>query len=432
MPALSLKCIPKATGRVLIKTKMKVSQDQQKALKKIISWYQNLQKEKQQRLQKNLPPLRDQYVTLGGYAGTGKTTLISVFRHILYKISPQLKVGFISYTGKATRILKNKLQENQAIFGDDSVTTIHSLIYSPLTNNKEEIIGWQIKDEIDKDFLIIDEASMVTREIWQDLQAYKKPILAVGDHGQLPPIGGNFNLMQNPDVKLTKIHRQARGNPIIEVATLAREKGEIPVKKYGKGIMKMDRTSWETQETVTQLLEEYDENTIILCGYNNTRVRINQQIRGFLGYHTPHPEVGDRVICLRNNHEKGIFNGMLGQIKHIEPHNKKWLFARIEMEDGFDFEGLILKEQFNAKEALNFSKRRRETLEGDLFDFGYAMTVHKAQGSQAKRVILFEERFKQMDDEAWRRWLYTGVTRAEEELFVIGDSQPLNKQNKVL
>ena len=57
---------------------------------------------------------------------------------------------------------------------------------------------------------------------------------------------------------------------------------------------------------------------------------------------------------------------------------------------------------------------------GDLFDFGYALTVHKAQGSQARRVLLFEERFKQMNDEDWYRWLYTAVTRAEEELIIIG------------
>jgi len=347
--------------------KMNISPDQQKALKKIIAWYKD--------------PEKEQFITLGGYAGTGKTTLISVFRHILHKINPSLKVGFISYTGKATRILQNKLIENQGIFPKDSVTTIHSLIYSPVSNSNQEIVGWDIKDEIDRDFLIIDEASMVSRNIWEDLLAYKKPILAVGDHGQLPPIAGKFNLMENPEICLTKIHRQSKGNPIIEVSTQARKKGSVE---------------------------------------NNTRVRINNQIRSFLGYQSEYPEEGDRVICLRNNHQRGIFNGMLGQIKSIESHSEKWFFAHIAMEDGFDFEGLILREQFNCAHPLNFSKRRRETLEGDLFDFGYAMTVHKAQGSQAKRVILFEERFARMDEENWRRWLYTGVTRAEEELYIIG------------
>ena len=385
---------------------MKISSDQQKALKKIIAWYKD--------------PAKMQYITMGGYAGTGKTTLISVFRHILYSLDPHLKVGFVSYTGKATRILQNKLIEAQAIFPKDSVTTIHSLIYSPIENGNQEITGWDIKDEIDRDFLIIDEASMVSGDIWVDLLAYKKPILAVGDHGQLPPINGKFNLMKKPEICLTEIHRQSKGNPIIEVSAQARKDGCVVIRKYGEKVQKLDKTTWEAQEFITQLLEEYDENTIILCGYNNTRVRINNQIRSFLGYQSEYPEEGDRVICLRNNHSKGIFNGMLGQIKGIEPHNEKWFFARVAMEDGFDFEGLILREQFNNSHPLNFTQRRRETLEGDLFDFGYAMTVHKAQGSQAKRVILFEERFAQMDEEQWKRWLYTGVTRAEEELYIIG------------
>jgi ATP-dependent exoDNAse (exonuclease V) alpha subunit len=76
--------------------------------------------------------------------------------------------------------------------------------------------------------------------------------------------------------------------------------------------------------------------------------------------------------------------------------------------------------QFNSKEPLNFTDKRRTIMAGDLFDFGYAVTVHKAQGSEAKKVILFEERFRQMEDEMWARWLYTAVTRAQEELYIIG------------
>ena len=87
-------------------------------------------------------------------------------------------------------------------------------------------------------------------------------------------------------------------------------------------------------------------------------------------------------------------------------------------EDGV-YKGLISKEQFMSDSALNFTNKRSAIMAGDLFDFGYALTVHKAQGSQARRVILFEERFSKMDDEQWRRWLYTAVTRAEEELYII-------------
>ena len=112
---------------------------------------------------------------------------------------------------------------------------------------------------------------------------------------------------------------------------------------------------------------------------------------------------------------------MLGVIMNISPKDDDWYKAEIMMDGEEDvYEGLIYRKQFSSKEAINFTNNRYLTKIGDLFDFGYALTVHKAQGSQAKRVILFEERFSKMTDDEWRRWLYTGVTRAEEELLIVG------------
>jgi superfamily I DNA/RNA helicase len=104
---------------------------------------------------------------------------------------------------------------------------------------------------------------------------------------------------------------------------------------------------------------------------------------------------------------------------NLENYDEDWYIAEIEMDGEMkNYKGLIAKAQFNSESALNFTEDRSKTMKGDLFDFGYALTVHKAQGSQAKRVVLFEERFRQMTDEEWRRWLYTAVTRAEEELYI--------------
>ena len=99
--------------------------------------------------------------------------------------------------------------------------------------------------------------------------------------------------------------------------------------------------------------------------------------------------------------------------------NERSYSADIDI-DGVDetYSGLIATDQFDADTALNFTENRSRYHGIDLFDFGYALTVHKAQGSQAKRVILFEERFGRMTDDEWRRWLYTAVTRAEEELYI--------------
>ena len=391
----------------MVELDMELSGDQQKALKELLSWYKD--------------PDRSRFITLGGYAGTGKTTLISIFKNELAKLDKGVKIAFCSYTGKAAQNLKNKLKEAGALNVKDSVSTIHGLIYTPREDAGGQIAGWDRKDALERHLIIVDEASMVDGLIWQDLLSYDIPIIAVGDHGQLPPISGNFNLMEKPQVLLTQIHRQAAENPIIKVSEFARTTGLVPPMKYGAGVYKYLKEDSDAQEKTGELLEAYSPETLILCGYNNTRNRINQHIRASRGYETPTPSGGDRVICLRNNHKKGIFNGMLGTITSIMPARKDWYEAEIQLDDREKpYEGLIYAPQFNTRTGVNFTKDRKLAMLGDLFDFGYALTVHKAQGSQAKRVIMFEERFAQMDDEMWRRWLYTGVTRAEEELYLFG------------
>jgi exodeoxyribonuclease-5 len=334
-------------------------------------------------------------------------------------------VSFCSYTGKAARVLKERLKKSKAIYKQDSISTIHSLIYSPITNKKDEIIGWKKKDELKTDLIIIDEASMVNYEIWDDLTSFGKRIVAVGDHGQLPPIHGSFNLMEKPDIKLEKIHRQAKDNPIINLSILARENGHIPIREYSPHVKKLNQTDPSNAEVVNSKLAKYDKDTMILCGYNFTRVELNNFVREQIGHDGVTPIPGDRVICLRNNYNKEIFNGMTGTIKSISPESPNFYFAEIDM-DGEDklYSGLIHREQFNRKKTLEADDEMPKELlmKGDLFDFGYAFTVHKAQGSQAKKVILFEQRFKKMNDDQWRRWLYTGVTRAREELIIIGKS----------
>jgi exodeoxyribonuclease V len=386
---------------------MEMSKDQRRAIEGLMSWYGDAGKK--------------QFITLGGYAGTGKTTLISVLRQMLDGDNKKLRVGFASFTGKAARVLKNKLMESKAIHPQDSVGTIHSLIYSPIIDKKQNIIGWKRKEEVEADLIVIDEASMVDYEIWKDLLAYHKPIIAVGDHGQLPPINGNFNLMERPELKLDEIHRQAEGNPIIEVSILAREEGKIPVGRWGGGVVKYDKNESFSGEVIEEVLRSYNRNMLVLCGYNYTRVKLNNFIRKTKDFETNDPEIGDRVVCLRNNHKTGIYNGMLGMIEEISKRNDDWWEGRVKMDDEEKiFEGLMSAKQFNNRESLNFTEKRALIMKGDLFDFGYALTVHKAQGSQAKKVVLFEERFGKMDEGMWRRWLYTAVTRAEEELYIVG------------
>lgn len=157
---------------------------------------------------------------------------------------------------------------------------------------------------------------------------------------------------------------------------------------------------------------------LVLTGYNHTRVKVNKAIRGLLEFASEQPRAGDRVICLRNNHAKAIFNGMTGTILALEKVSKKneeYYEAEILFDGETDtYQGEISVEQFGERTTL---PEKRKGI--DLFDFGYAVTTHKAQGSQAERVVVFAERFAKMSDEDWNRWLYTAITRAQEELYLV-------------
>ncbi len=270
-------------------------------------------------------------------------------------------------------------------------------MYEPILA-QQLVIGWRRKDEIEADLLIVDEASMVSATLWTDLQSYKIPILAVGDHGQLPPIGDQLSLMENPDHALVKIHRQAEGNPIIALSVRAREDGHIPVGEYtgadGGYVKKMVMSVAKAAEGVQNL-----KDTLFLCGYNRTRANVNFIIRKRLGFTAWNPMKGERVICLKNNRKEGIFNGMGGVLQKLDFADKHFYQAVIELDDGTHFLGKIIRKQFGAQATLKELEGLEPKEVKDLFDWGYCLTVHKAQGSEADNVVLFEERFPMMTDD---------------------------------
>lgn len=385
--------------------KFELSEKQNSVLDNILQWY------------KEHPT---QSLTFGGYAGTGKTTMLGILGQYLHKENKKIKIAYSSFTGKAARVLQRKLKEAGSVSTSDYIGTIHGLIYKAICDDKDNIIGWERKssEEFNYDLIIVDEASMVTSQIWDDLLSYGVPVLATGDHGQLPPIEGSFNLMSNPTLRLEEIYRQERENPIIKVSEIARRYGQIPFMNFSDTVRKISKKDEDTQEFLSNKLESFDDQTMVLVGYNRTRVDLNKGIRQLLEFETPVPAYGDRVICLKNNPSMGIFNGMTGTILSISKNEiGNFYDAEISLDgEGDIFSGPISVDQFGKQETL--TQYLSENM--NLFDFGYALTVHKAQGSQAKRVIVFEERFPRMTDDNWRRWLYTAVTRAEEELYIIG------------
>jgi len=400
-------------------SKVDLNDEQLEALDAIIEWYTNSTK---------------QEFRLGGYAGTGKTTLLAEIRKQLF-LKGAKDVAFVCYTGKASTVLDSKLSATNCFCENDFCGTIHSLIYFPIIDKQtEEIIGWDLKpaSDVKFDLIAIDEGSMVGDEIYNDLLTYGTKMLIFGDHFQLPPVQGTLNLMENLDFKLSKIHRQEEGNPIIKLSMMLRNFEEIPFGDFGSSVKKIDKI--RQKDITTKFMDNTTtfSDTLILCGFNKTRCRINQMIRSKrLGYDGL-PTIGDRMICLKNNwnaHPTPVANGELGILQDAfidEEHET--IIVTVKMDGKVaPFEGIIDLATFNNPKpdmtkrfgfAYNYDTDDYFSQPVDFFDYGYALTVHKSQGSQAKRVLLLEEPCSYWQGETWFRWLYTGVTRSEEELLI--------------
>jgi len=375
---------------------------------------------------------------VGGYAGTGKTHLLSELRNEIYTFSKRISVAFATFTGKAASVLKHKLNDMNSIRESDRIGTIHGLIYKAETKYDKQlktfvVVGWKRipVDEFFYDIIIIDEGSMVSKEIWQDLMSFGKPIIVVGDHGQLPPVSEKaFSLMTNPDFILKKIHRQAEDNPIIQLSAFIRKNGYIPEHIWAPGVFKVP---WEHAKTkaIWKSLD-HDENLIVLCGFNTTRCGLNKNIRDKMNHTNLLPYPGERIVCLRNNHTIKLMNGQIGTLLWSMPEDKDLYRYTIDVDkEPEPYESIAHTSTFgqvsyttyskdsNIKNAQKYAKDKGYEL--DYYDYGYCISVHKSQGSEWDKVILFEQRTQFWDDEYYKRWLYTGVTRAKEKLMVISD-----------
>jgi exodeoxyribonuclease-5 len=272
---------------------------------------------------------------------------------------------------------------------------------------------------------------MVGSELWNDLTSYDIPIIAVGDHGQLPPIGDRFSIVNRPDLVLDEIHRQALDSPIIRLSVEVRARGEIPFGTFGKDVYKMRQSSSDFND-LFEGLDFSEPNMVTLCGMNWTRVQLNRQIRKKLGYYGQIPCEGERIICLKNNRYTKLMNGQLGILKSISLCVSPNIYEAVIIMDNMPevYRTLIHSCCFGKKEYNEYydevsPKKVEHILDDtaypaiDLFDFGYAISVHRSQGSEWDSVLFFEERSQYWDDEFYKKWLYTAVTRAKDRLFVI-------------
>ena len=347
---------------------------------------------------------------LFGYAGTGKTTLA---RHFASHVDGQ--VQFAAFTGKAAQVLRSK--------GAVNARTLHSLIYRPRGEEaiEDETTG---RTSISPTFslnrqspvakaalIVVDECSMVDEELGRDLMSFGTPILVLGDPAQLPPIsGGGFFTEHEPDHLLTEIHRQARDNPIIHMAMDVREGRELSYGDFGAARV------ISRNEVDQDLVLSADQ---VLVGTNRTRRRYNQRLRELKGFNASYPQAGDKLVCLRNDPAKGLLNGSLWKVMTSSRETvKPGINLLVSPEEDDPDRGVakikLLKAAFENPEAdVPWQQKKRF----DDFDYGYALTVHKTQGSQWDEVVLFDESYAFKDTR--QRWLYTAITRAAERLTIV-------------
>lgn len=399
---------------------MQWSPDQDRALKAIDEW-----------LKRGDSPR----FALGGYAGTGKTTLA---RHIAENHGGEVKFG--AFTGKAASVLRAK--------GCPNATTIHKLIYQPkgsigeteieelqnliqseaLKKDPDEMKLFTWRRELEKktadsnavferkqeceiqeaDLVIIDESSMVDRRMGQDLESYDIPVLYLGDPGQLPPVKGKPHLGVNDyDFVLEEIHRQAADSPIIWLANEIRHGNSIKFGELGDGLVKLlPKSDWDMEVIVNA-----DQ---VITGMNASRHRITRKMRSYIGFEQIFPLANDKLICRRNDHEKGVLNGVTCHALREGTKRGNIIYLDIEY-DGRPMGGTICDPGFfqeNYGERTHFPK-------GDgiqQFDYGYCITGHKSQGSQWGHVVIADDKMRVNDRSQRQKWLYTVVTRAEERL----------------
>lgn len=363
------------------------------------------------------------FFVLHGAAGVGKTSLA---KHLA-----GLQNGstlFAAYAGKAAAVLRKK--------GCTPASTIHSLIYAPLTERNEELRN--LRDELDAStddaksrrlmrriedlskpkfvlrdpektplsrasLLILDECSMANEEIATDLLSFDIPILVLGDPYQLPPLEGTGYFDRDPDFMLTEIHRQAAESPVIQLATRARDGKPLTIGQYGSSLV--------TRRGLTGKDLILGVSQVLSCS-NKARIQLNGEIRKLLGYEGQYPRKGERLICLRNNPQSGLFNGEQIELAEDAEETSDTMLSIVTADEEYKAHKLCFTQPERLR-AMPYGKRAA----ADEFDYANCVTVHKFQGSQAPSVLVWDDLWS-WDKEMQARSRYTALTRAEERVVM--------------
>ena len=405
---------------------MELSDTQHEVVRKAAEWWNNGN------------PLKQTF-RLFGVAGSGKSTLAEY-------IVEALDLGNIqvaTFSGKAAHVLRTK--------GFPDARTIHNLIYRPIEKGRgrvpqllediehlrrdgapQEMIdriieeirrekdglrqpAWSLNPDSDllyAQILILDEVSQIPENIAKDLLSFGKPLLVLGDPAQLPPIKGTGYFMSEPDVFMTEVHRQAKDSAVLRMATIVREGGRLQPGVYE-----------DVSGLHSEVVSRPDADRLIGCdmllvGRNATRHKTNSWIRKRNDRKSFLPEQGEKLVCLRNRGEYGIMNGAIYQAtKDSTDIDHQFALACILSED---IPELGEQEMMIHKRLLGGDPAALDPWEwndAQAFDWGYAITTHKAQGSSWPHVAIKDE---------WNfanhsAWLYTACTRASKFVYLVLD-----------
>ena len=420
-----------------------LSDAQAQAIAQIRDWYLHRRHEQQ-------------VFRLFGYAGSGKSTIT---RHAIDALGLEIGSGrrwagvqFAASTGKAALVMTRK---------GTPASTIHSLIYRVSEATPEEIA--RVRKELadlkaslflmgsaeqafartqiaclelrlahiheprfilndqspvrDCDLIVLDEVSMVGEEMANDLLAFGKPILVLGDPGQLPPIKGEGAFTSSaPDVMLHEIHRQAAESAIVRLATMARKGEEIAHGAHDEFVWKMRRSD----VTPAQMLNGGQ----VICARNVTRRMLNTAMKAAAGFAGAYPTgAAEKIICLKNRADLGIVNGQFLSLTDVRAVDRLSFTAAVTTEDGQQVAGRprFYTGHYDDHLAFDPERPRRDWLEmKGLVEtcWGYAITCHKAQGSQFPTAVVLDEGFGSSPVDR-NRWLYTAITRAEWGLVIL-------------
>lgn len=375
----------------------------------------------------------EKYTCIAGYAGTGKSTLVKFIIDAM-GLDSEEEVCYCAFTGKAATVLKEK--------GCPNAITAHKLLYKsvPLPNGSflfEPRLGFEKSFKV----IVVDEVSMLPKEMWDLLMTHNVYVLACGDPFQLPTINpdDDNHVLDAPHIFLDEIMRQALDNEIIRLSLDIREGRPLNLFS-GKDVKVVDKSS-----LVTGMLTWADQ---ILCATNNTRIGINKQMRELLGK-AGDPKDGDKIICLNNHWDiigslgNPLTNGRILTIAnsrtkvlrfpawHVGVDSVVTLVCDLIDEDSgeiyecmyLDKPGLVTGTPgLNVKQKFKLSRIAKKYYVGPklVLDvaFAYAITGHKAQGSEFKNVVVLEESFP-FDKTEHARWLYTCATRASDKLVIV-------------